>query len=123
MNVDEYVPAVSDTQKRHPVISNGHVTSKVSLHINEMKFRCLAFYLAMVCCQPALMAKMKNMTGTGAQSGHDFLCLCMPKFGCSYYRGSVARILMHALGSLQTIQTPLFLLFKYILIIAQMSWI
>ena len=49
-------------RKRHPVISIGHVTSKASLRINAKKIRFLAFHTAMICCQPALTAKMNNMT-------------------------------------------------------------
>ena len=52
----------SQIPKCHPVISNGHVTSKVSLRINAMKFRFLVFFMNMLCCQPALTAKMNNMT-------------------------------------------------------------
>ena len=49
-------------RKRHPLISNGYITSKASLWINAKKIRFLAFYTAMVCCQPAQTAKMNNMT-------------------------------------------------------------
>ena len=55
----------------------------------------------------------------GAQSGHDFLCQCVPRIGCSYYRGSVAHIL--TLGTLQIFRNQLFLLFKqYNFIVTQM---
>ena len=41
-----------------------------------------------------------------AQSGHAFLCLRVPRIGCSYYRGSVARILI--LGTLQIFRNQYF---------------
>ena len=54
-----------------------------------------------------------------AQSGHAFLCPRVPRIGCSYYRGSVARILI--LGTLQIFRNQYFLLFKNNLIVTQMS--
>ena len=47
------LPSQIPCWKQHPVISNGHVNSKVSLQINAAKFRFLAVYGAMT-------AKMNN---------------------------------------------------------------
>ena len=82
-----------------PVISNGRVTAKVSLHINAVK---ISFYTTMVCCQPSMTAKMNNMACNSAQSGHDLLCKCAPRTECFHYmyRGTAVRILKP--GSLQT---------------------
>ena len=71
----------------------------------------------MVCCKPALTAKMNNMTN-GAQSGHDFLCL-YAKNWMSLLPMVISHILI--LGTLQTFRNQLFLLFKYNLIVTQMS--
>ena len=62
MNFDAYVPDVADTGSTTLLFRMGMSISKVSLQINAVKFRFLTFYRAMVCCQPALTAKLNNMT-------------------------------------------------------------
>ena len=62
MNFDAYVPVVADTGSTSLLFRMGMSMSKVSLQINAIQFRILTFYRAMVCCQPALTAKMNNMT-------------------------------------------------------------
>ena len=104
--------------KFHPVISNGHVTSKVSLRINAMKFRFLAFHTAMVCCQPALTAKMNNMTVmmrslvmTSSVYMRQDMMFLLQRVSCPY---SNTRYITNLSNSDS-------LLFKYNLIVTQMS--
>ena len=74
----------------------------------------------MVFCQPALTAKMNNMTVmVRSLVMTSFVYVCQ-ELNVHIYRGSVAHILI--LGTLQTFRNQLFLLFKYHLIVTQMSW-
>ena len=90
MNFDEYVPVVADTGSTTLLFRMGLSMSKVSLQINAVKFRFLTFYRAMVCCQPALTAKMNNMTvlvRSLVMTSSVYLCqeldILLPRVSCS----------------------------------------
>ena len=63
----------------------------VSLQINAVAFRFLAFYRAMVCCQPALATKMNNTTvmmSSLVMTSSVYMCqeleFLLPRVSCPY---------------------------------------
>ena len=105
MNFDAYVPVVADTGSTTLLFRMGMSISKVSLQINAVKFRFFTFYRAMVCCQPALTAKMNNMTvlvRSLVMTSSVYVCqeldVLLPGVSCSNLK----------LGTLQTFRNHFF---------------